>query len=566
MDVKTMITNDNIKEFVERYINNRDTLPLDLQVNINDWDVSEVTNMSYLFKDYFSFDEQLNDWVVNKVQIMTGMFSGCASFNQPLDQWNVSSVHNMDEMFMGCVRFNQPLNSWGDKISQVSHMSKMFHSCLAFNQDLDEWDVSNVITVYEMFKGCTEFNGSLNRWGPKTAKMTDMTGMFNLCFAFNQPLDEWNVHSVQAMDSMFYNCISFDSALDGWGEGTQNVKSMYAMFENCRTFNQPLNQWNVIKVTTMNNMFSKCSSFNQPLNQWNVKNVSEMEYMFYGCGNFDQPLTSWTSDYLVEHEEMFAYCPISEENMPNFDYGDVRQEHLEYINNFLRKFQHPKYKMNICDAIHCYTNIIDFYVNSLFREPPIRLPNPLFQQFLFSIVDVLDDYFANHAPRITKEMIASGQNITFRGEQALCANGECRNGVVMSYTSTSLRIDVLQKFIDPYIKCCLYEYILEEGMPYIIVDHILDKDGFKCQYYGEEYEMLLPRGIRLHSPKELRPRARISEQRIRMFQLRVGAPVLGKRQEREKELPLGGRRKSLKLKTKNHKCKYHKCKTKKRRT
>ncbi|MBR2149102.1 MAG: BspA family leucine-rich repeat surface protein [Campylobacter sp.] len=48
------------------------------------------------------------------------------SFNQPLDNWDVSNVTNMNNMFSGATSFNQPLNDWD--VSNVTNMSGMFQS------------------------------------------------------------------------------------------------------------------------------------------------------------------------------------------------------------------------------------------------------------------------------------------------------------------------------------------------------------------------------------------------------------------------------------------------------
>jgi surface protein len=40
------------------------------------------------------------------------MFEGATSFNQPLAEWNVSSVTDMSYMFDGATSFNQPLADW----------------------------------------------------------------------------------------------------------------------------------------------------------------------------------------------------------------------------------------------------------------------------------------------------------------------------------------------------------------------------------------------------------------------------------------------------------------------
>ncbi len=40
------------------------------------------------------------------------MFYGAKSFNQPLDDWEVSDVTDMYCMFYGAKSFNQSLNKW----------------------------------------------------------------------------------------------------------------------------------------------------------------------------------------------------------------------------------------------------------------------------------------------------------------------------------------------------------------------------------------------------------------------------------------------------------------------
>ena len=39
------------------------------------------------------------------------MFWGAESFNQPLNKWNVSNVTNMNYMFEDATSFNQPLHA-----------------------------------------------------------------------------------------------------------------------------------------------------------------------------------------------------------------------------------------------------------------------------------------------------------------------------------------------------------------------------------------------------------------------------------------------------------------------
>ena len=50
---------------------------------------------------------------------MSEMFEGATSFNQPLNDWNVSNVTDMSHMFLKASSFNQPLNKWN--VSKVTN-------------------------------------------------------------------------------------------------------------------------------------------------------------------------------------------------------------------------------------------------------------------------------------------------------------------------------------------------------------------------------------------------------------------------------------------------------------
>ena len=99
-----VITNDNIRDLVRDYVENRNNLPAWLQgIPISDWDVSRVTNMNNLFRNLTTFNEPLTNWDVSNVTTMLHMFYGCSNFNQPLGNWNVSNVTYMLGMFILCL-------------------------------------------------------------------------------------------------------------------------------------------------------------------------------------------------------------------------------------------------------------------------------------------------------------------------------------------------------------------------------------------------------------------------------------------------------------------------------
>lgn len=87
---------------------------------INNWDVSNVTNMSGTFSGANYFNSPLSNWDVSNVTDMSFMFSSCSAFNQPINSWNVGNVTNMRGMFMS-TDFDQFIGSWN--VSKVTNMS-----------------------------------------------------------------------------------------------------------------------------------------------------------------------------------------------------------------------------------------------------------------------------------------------------------------------------------------------------------------------------------------------------------------------------------------------------------
>jgi len=116
---------------------------------MNEWDVSNVTNMGGLFAYSFYFNQNISNWDVSSVTIMAGMFRSVAYFNQDIGNWNVSSVTNMAGMFAHSSSFNQDIGNWD--VSKVTDMYSMFSVTYFFNQDISNWDVSKVTEMNSMF-------------------------------------------------------------------------------------------------------------------------------------------------------------------------------------------------------------------------------------------------------------------------------------------------------------------------------------------------------------------------------------------------------------------------------
>jgi surface protein len=360
---------------------------------IGDWDVSAVTDMSYLFHSRTGFNDDISNWDVSNVTDMNNMFNSAQAFNQPIGSWDVSSVTTMtnmfyyaevfnngqitnegtaplnwdvsnvkdtSRMFSDARAFNQDISKWN--VSNVTNMLGMFNEAFAFNQDIstklvvapagspnyNAWDVSNVTTMYYMFTSAEAFNQPIGNWD--VSSVTDMEGMFNGATIFNQNIGVWKPPSGATFTDMFTAATAFHTAYSG-SSGFDDTPTS-AFFNKTAitndniltavnawisdsttatgTYGRIVN-WDTSAVTDMKNLFNGAQTFNEDIGNWDVSSVTDMNNMLSDTQAFNQSIGNWDVSSVSDMGYMFQGADAFNQPIGSWDVSKVTD--MEYMFN-----------------------------------------------------------------------------------------------------------------------------------------------------------------------------------------------------------------------------------------
>ena len=154
---------------------------------MNSWCVGNVKDMSSLFIEMWTFNENISDWDTSSVTNMYAMFRYATSFNGDVSNFDTSSVTDMHGMFYVATSFNRDVSNFDT--SSVTNMNGMFFGASSFNGDVSNFDTSSVTYMIQMFAYATSFNGDVSNFD--TSSVTEMRNMFEGATSFNKDLCSW---------------------------------------------------------------------------------------------------------------------------------------------------------------------------------------------------------------------------------------------------------------------------------------------------------------------------------------------------------------------------------------
>jgi len=315
-------------------------------IDISNWDTSNVTNMSYMFRELLQMTSlDVSNLNTSKVTDMTGMFSYCTNAEIiNMNGWNTAALTTMRTMFDNCRKLKTIVGLGDLNTSKVTDMYEMFSYCEQLpSLDLSNWDTSNVTSMSKMFRNCRSLvNISLTPSKFNTSKVTDMGGMFDSCWKLTSiDISGFNTSNVTTMYNMFCDCraltslnlssfntskvtnmkymfngsddsyMNLETITFGPNWSVANVTDMDCMFGDCYYLtNLDVSNWNTSKVTNMNCLFRNCRSLTSlDVSNWNTNNVTVMSSVFYNCYNLTSlDLSNWNTSKVTTMYCMFCGC------------------------------------------------------------------------------------------------------------------------------------------------------------------------------------------------------------------------------------------------------------------
>ncbi|WP_010182210.1 BspA family leucine-rich repeat surface protein [Aquimarina agarilytica] len=183
--------------------------------NIESWNVTNITEMNYMFEKS-TFNHDISMWDVSNVTNMEGMFFR-SSFNQNIGNWDIQNVKDLSFMFTSST-FNQDISKWDT--SNVTNITNLFYNNAHFNQDISKWDINNIKSMEGVFGFATSFNQNIGLWD--VSNVTSLSGIFKGATSFDQDLSSWDIRNVGLLVGVFddsgLSTTNYDKVLKAWAE------------------------------------------------------------------------------------------------------------------------------------------------------------------------------------------------------------------------------------------------------------------------------------------------------------------------------------------------------------
>ncbi len=247
-DIQKLISSQLTPSFADLFRNNTKVNELML----SNWNVSGVTNMSYMFG---------NDVIIPEIPYEHGQ----------VDVESAPSPDGQTVMLAATSQTPQPYVH-NSNISSIS---------------LANWDTSKVTNMSYMFAGCTSLQ-IINIQSFDMSKVTDVSGMFAYCSIVTSILSpsDTPLDLVTSFANMFYDCYTLND-IDMSYLSTNSIENMSKVFCNCSSLKYVSLPKSIKNNVNLTGLFFFCLSLESINMVGCFSSVTAQSYnmtaMFYGC-------------------------------------------------------------------------------------------------------------------------------------------------------------------------------------------------------------------------------------------------------------------------------------------
>lgn len=351
--------------------------------NMNQWNVSTITDMSYMFADATLFNANISSWDVSNVTDMEGMFSNATSFNQSLGVWSLSSLGGgtltLSNSGMDCDNYGLSLYGWSINGSTPPNITL---DALGLKYDTDvTFSYARINLTSAPLDWTIYDDGPGSCSGPLPAPYVTVWKTDNTSPWINQSNDDQII--IPAYGEYFYSWVELDNSgnpiIANAGSGVGNGKKTITFpsagtyelsiiptggnpFHRVRFYNPgtPEDRWKLIEIKSWGSV--KWSSFSEAfqwaqnltsisatdvpdlsrvtdmsyafnsaenlavasnINNWNVSHVTNMNSMFSGAFLFNENIGGWDVSHVTNMQSMFQNAYSFNQNIGSWDVSVV---------------------------------------------------------------------------------------------------------------------------------------------------------------------------------------------------------------------------------------------------
>ena len=200
--------------------------------------LSEVTDISYIFKDCTNLEEIdlsfLNS--MNKIKNIDFLFYNCKNLAliSNIESLHTKYITNMDSVFNNCMKLKS-LKKFNFSAEGVESFNNLFHNCSSLKTlpNISGWDMRNAKTLKGMFSGCGNLESlpDISKWNLEN--VVNMEEMFAGC-RINKPPDftkcKWDLKNLKYFDKIFYNSFATKINFENWKIGNLEIVSKNNIF------------------------------------------------------------------------------------------------------------------------------------------------------------------------------------------------------------------------------------------------------------------------------------------------------------------------------------------------